>query len=476
MKKHITFLALAAYLVSVLTACGGTGAAADTTAPEVSGSVTTLSDEIPCPVEKSDFGGKEFRILYPEWFLYIDYFFVDEQSGDQMDDAIYKRTIETEEYLNVKITPKPISSINDIAGKVQEVVLAGDDAYDMVLTHCISGVGTMAAEGYLYDWTTLPDGVTFDERWWNEDMNRQLELNGKRYYTVSDFMLPDPNAILFNKRMVEEYKLESPYQLVYDGKWTWDKMTEMARKVTKDVDGNSVYDENDIYGFAAQAEWKMISIPYACDQYIVQKNGSKYELALKNEKMLNIIDKMNKLFNSDNSSFIWVASGNVMTTGIITDRVLFDLAALNDSAIYRDSDVNFGILPFPKYDEAQKEYISLNWCGLMCIPNTVSQTELLSKTCEMLAYASDDTTQPAYREVLLGDKLARDDESVGMLDIIFDGLVCDFGLNYLGFNNLTYTIPRMVGRDKSTDFASWYDTNINTVQKTLDDLNEKLMS
>ena len=51
---------------------------------------------------------------------------------------------------------------------------------------------------------------------------------------------------------------------------------------------------------------------------------------------------------------------------------------------------------------------------------------------------------------------------------------CDYGLNYLGFNDLTYTIPRMVAREKSTDFASWYDKSINAVQKTLDELNDAL--
>ncbi len=441
--------------------------------------ITNLSDTKPnelsglsnAPVDKHDYEGAEFRILYPNWFLYNDYFFTDEQNGEQMNDAIYQRTVMTEEHLGIEIIPISFGYIETILPSVRESVLAGDDAYDLVLTHCISGVAEMASGDYLTDWNTLPE-ITFDNRWWNETINNQLELNGKRLYTVSDYMLGDPNAILFNKRMIETHNLENPYELVKSGDWTWDKLTEMSRKVGSDIDGNGIYDENDSYGFAAQAEWKMISIMHSCDQYIVKEKDGVFSVDLKNEKMISIIEKMDLLFNRDNSSYIWVASENVMQTGIITDLVLFDLAALNESKIYRAGEVDFGILPFPKYDKTQTDYISLNWGGLMCVPGSAKRVELIGKTCEMLAYISDTTTQTAYREVLLNGKLARDDDSLEMLDIIFDGMVCDFGLNYLGFNNLTYTIPRLVARDKSTDFISWYDIHINETEKRLAELTE----
>lgn len=78
----------------------------------------------------------------------------------------------------------------------------------------------------------------------------------------------------------------------------------------------------------------------------------------------------------------------------------------------------------------------------------------------MLAFYSADTTIPAYYDVVLGEKLARDDDSRKMLDIIFDGIVYDAGSNFLGQTNnmfnLYYTIPFMIFRDGNGDFASWY--------------------
>ena len=467
MKKNIVFAIVLSHLM--LYACGNE---AITETPETTDTDVVFKEtDDTFSVEKCDFGGAEFRILHPNWFLYNDYFFAEEQNGDNMNDAIWERTVKTEEHLGIKIKPICFGYIETIFPKVQEAVLSGDDAYDLALTHCISGVSNLALGDLLIDMKDLSN-ISFDPSYWNERTNTNLELGNKRLFAVSDFMLADPNVILFNKRLNDEYNLDDPYELIKTGTWTWDKLTEMSRCISEDLDGNGIYDENDLYGFAAQAEWKMISIMYSCGQYMVEKEEGEYKIAMNTEKMFSIVDKMNTLFNSSKSSFIWTAKANEMRTGIITDRVLFDLAALNDSAIYRSSEVDFGILPFPKYDEAQSDYISLDWCGLMCVPKSVLRPELAGKTLETFAYFSHDTTQPAYRIVLLGDKLARDEESIDILDIIFDGCVCDFGLNYLGFNDLTYTIPRLVARDKSTDYASWYQKNISLVESNLIKLTE----
>lgn len=53
-------------------------------------------------IEKADYGGAGFHILSMN-HLGKDYF-VDELTGDAMNDAVFERTAMTEEYLGVKIT------------------------------------------------------------------------------------------------------------------------------------------------------------------------------------------------------------------------------------------------------------------------------------------------------------------------------------------------------------------------------------
>ena len=40
--------------------------------------------------------------------------------------------------------------------------------------------------------------------------------------------------------MTEKFGLENPYDLVYDGKWTWTKLAEMAETVASDLNGDGV--------------------------------------------------------------------------------------------------------------------------------------------------------------------------------------------------------------------------------------------
>jgi len=99
-------------------------------------------------------------------------------------------------------------------------------------------------------------------------------------------------------------------------------------------------------------------------------------------------------------------------------------------------------------------------------------------TCELLAYESLMTTMPAYYDVLLTGKLARDDESVEMLNIIFSNIVYDMGMNYFGFDTgfmaLFYMIPFMIGRDKSTDLASYYSKNEKAANTMINRLFERM--
>ena len=106
------------------------------------------------------------------------------------------------------------------------------------------------------------------------------------------------------------------------------------------------------------------------------KKDGKYQLALNSEKMYWIVEKMDNLFNKSDSSYIWtsITDWNETRTGIIYDHTLLSSRPHNDSAVYRKSEVDFGILPFPKYDKTQKEYISIDWRGLMCVQITIERT------------------------------------------------------------------------------------------------------
>ena len=292
-------------------------------------------------------------------------------------------------------------------------------------------------------------------------------------------MLPDPNAILFNKNMITEYSLEDPYELVRDGEWTIYKMMEMASEVTSD-NGDNIWNENDTYGLAAQDNWFLSSFIYSSGQTLLTKNSDgEFELAFGQSKTYDLMEKLYEMLHSpDTYVYPYNAREKGYTMlGIDSGRCLFNIETLNMLYTLRDCNVEYGILPYPKYDSNQEDYCNNDWSGLMCVPMTVKEPEMVGKAIELLNYYSADTTVPAYYDVVLNVKLARDEDSIEMLDIIFDNIVFDAGMNYLGFENnmnkLFYT-PDFMLKSGYGGFASWFASYEKGTLLEIDDFNKAL--
>ncbi|MBQ2709207.1 MAG: hypothetical protein IJF67_13150 [Clostridia bacterium] len=477
MKHRILSAALSAFMLASLAACGSSPAAADTaegtTAPEVTDTTAPEVVEMLPDVEKKDYDGAIFNILAPKWGLYKQYFFADEQTGEAMNDAIYERVLMVEEYLGVDITHQLEGTINDVRPKVEAAVMSGDEPYQLVLTHCIQDLGAMVTEELLYDWNTLP-GVNLTREYWNQSCNEYLELYGKQYYANSDFMLADPNGVLFNKTMIDEFKLESPFKLVREGKWTIDKMFEMGANVTTDLDGSGTFDLADRYGVTTERDWINCSFLYSSGLRVTENADGAFKLNFYNDKMVDMVEKLYRGFIESGDALAFKQNAKP-ENGLRMDsgRVLFQIEALVRLSNYRETTVDFGILPYPKLDEAQEGYTTNDWSGLMAIPAAIKNPEMVGEVCEMLAYYSGDTTIPAYYDLMLGEKLARDTESKEMLELIFDGITYDPAITYLGFSsytrNLFYTVPYMIIEQASNHVASWYEQNSKGAEAEIED-------
>jgi len=131
-------------------------------------------------------------------------------------------------------------------------------------------------------------------------------------------------------------------------------------------------------------------------------------------------------------------------------------------------EVDFGIIPYPKLDEYQDSYYTFvdAHSSLMAVPVMVGEIEKVGAIIEALSYESYKTVRPAYYDVALKSKFARDDESEKMLDIIFSGIVydfdyvfCDWIVTYVFFDNL---------RDGKQNFVSGVERNMAKAQARLE--------
>ena len=476
--KKLVILILATCVL--LAACAGEEAAQDTVSPGGPDGVSPPEEQeetnprflIREDIPELDFGGINFNIVYPTWSMYVSYYFAEEEIGDQMNDAIFRRTRNVEERFNITIVPIAPGYIGTIAPTVQRSVRAGSDDYHMALTHCIDGVVPLATGGYVWDWNRMPI-VNFEKPWWNQRMNETMSIEGALLTAVSDFIIFDPNVIYFNKRMAVDYDLGDIYQLVHDGIWTWEKLTQLARVVSRDLDGNGIFDENDQFGFVTHVGWMMDSALQAANIFITRIGDDGVPVAnLNHERFGRLVTTLHELLWVGDQTFIgsWDANNldDVFESQVpmSSDRVLFHVDPLSAGKRYRAFEVEFGILPFPKLDVYQEEYLSLSWNGFMMIPNT-ADGEFVGAVSEALAAESHRLTVPAYQDVLLTSKIARDEESAYMLDIIFAGAVYDFGMNFGSWQALSFPVSGIIGNRTAPDWVSFVERNERPFNTTI---------
>ncbi len=508
MKRILSLLLAALMLVSVFTACSNdetpaaTGDDTPASTPADSGDDTPAAsgDETPIdsgddtsvdtpsdttektmhdvPIDKLDFGNEEFHAVAFEWQGYPHYFFAEEESTDPMETALYNRRLAIEDALNVKMTHFLYPSYSALNTAIDMEVNTGDSVIDMALLHCIVGVAQFTSGGYLYPLNDLPY-IDVTAPWWNKEQMEGLRLGSKYYFGVNDFMIPCPYVIYFNKEMVADMAdLEDPYQLVLDQKWTFDVFSQMARTATKDINTDGVYDwENDSFGVAVHDDSDYSSFLTAFDQPIAAKNADgRLEVALNTEKTADIFDKFAEMAKEH----IFYPDASIEKNQITMDsgRLLFYFAPISAAEDLRDCEVDFGLLPYPKYDEAQEDYKSLDWGGLMCVPSTINNSELVGAVIELLAYESKKEVIPTYYDTVLDGQLAQDPETVKMLDILFDTICYEPAMNYWGLSGsmlkLLFGLAHEAVNKQNDNFASYYAEFGESAQKQIDEYYDTL--
>ena len=115
------------------------------------------------------------------------------------------------------------------------------------------------------------------------------------------------------------------------------------------------------------------------------------------------------------------------------------------------------MVPYPKWDENQEGYYGHvdAFNGMLAMPVDAEDYERTGIIVEAMAAETYKHVMSAYYEKSLGDKFFRDAESVEMMDLIFSGIVYDFGYLYDHWNGCTWTPARLL-QNNSKDLASWW--------------------
>lgn len=439
MKRYLTLAITAALMLSAFS-CGSGGEGKDnsTSAPESTGEETTAPEETDGLPEK-DMDKFELKIVHFDgnWLSWaLTKLDAESETGDRLNDAIYKRNRNMEERFNCEINVTGKETIT--ASDIQSEIMAGDSNYDVWFMY---DNWTLGAVEYLLPWEELPY-INLDREWWNPSATEVFNLEGKTYAAAGNYslsVLSRASGFAFNKDIYNKMnRSENIYDLAREGKWTIDVMYDTAKNAYIDLDGDSSMNENDQYGISGswkETFWRFLS---GSDVRFISKDSNSdpvFDLQ-KNEAAIN---KMLKIFDLFTEKGIYynpqtkdVHSVQDSEEIFADGRLLFKTVNLFDLEALRTCDIDIGILPCPKYDENQENYYAPSFGAeisvlLKTLPE--ERKENVGMLLEALAYDTNANILPEYKEVLLKTKLARDNESEEMIDIIINSISFDFGIN-----------------------------------------------
>ncbi len=486
MKKQIS-LVLAFLLLSLsFASCGSSGEQTGETSSVSPANTSEAETTRDYPdVEGLDFGGADFNVLqfnagpdagYSEGF----YFALDEESetGDVLKDSLYRRNRRVEELLKLKLHFIGDDNAADLLASARSAVMAGDGSYDLIVPY-LRHYPNFINEGLVMKLSGM-GSLDFSKPWWDERSVSELTILNGLYGVVSDFTIADKMSsmcVFFSKQLVEDFKLEDPYRLVLDGKWTFDYMLEKARLVESDLNGNSERDLEDRYGILCDADFSY-EILHAGGWKIAEKGADGIPvLTVYEEPAVSALQKIYSVMNEP--MFLNRKDNNLtmpqMAQIFASGQVLYFQHIPEALLELRQSVRDFGIIPVPKYDAAQENYITplTHWAAVFsAIPMSAPGPERSAAVLEVLAGGSHYEVMPELYNDVLDVEYTRDDESAQMLDLIFDNRTYDIG-NICGFGGLADVVLNLW---KTPDIASTLASKQSAAENDLNKLIETIRS
>ncbi|MBQ7312015.1 MAG: hypothetical protein IJW81_00340, partial [Clostridia bacterium] len=244
-QKLMSACLAALLLVSALNACSE-GTAENSPAAENTPAADTVTAETPAEETVPEETEPEYVLGLPEnldnqgaavtvlgWQHYEDVEFDSEElNGEIVNDAIFNRNLEVEENLNVTLTfleEGGRSGDGNWMGLVRNSNTSGDGAYDFVAGHS-SNIGSLT---FSLQFQNMLEQEHFDfaAPWWREALTEKATVAGNLFFATGDIApssIGRSQGMFFNSKLLDDYNLEDPYELVVNGEWTFDKFNEMC--------------------------------------------------------------------------------------------------------------------------------------------------------------------------------------------------------------------------------------------------------
>ncbi len=481
-KSKVLALSLALIILAALVSCSVTNDKKTGTSSEVlsESGETQFLDNLP---DNLDFNGETVVIHTRDDADCIREVFVEDQVT-QLDQAVYRRNEVVQERLKVKIenyASRPWQKYTEALTELQASIQSADGAFDIVAgwSAHITSLGTTEFFLNLHD----QDYLDFNQPWWNSYITEELTFGNTLVFATGDIALTvigSSQCIVFNKKLQNDWEVEDLYRTVLDGEWTLDRMSELVKAHYYD-DGNSIRDEADSYGLSIGPTNDADAFLQASNIQMFSRDeeGIPYYNP-ESEKLSNLTMKLYDLLYKNEGTFIAAEDGSTLRDMFMQDKALLHPTQflIIENYIY-DMDSDYGILPFPKYDELQENYLTRVQDGvsLWCIPVDVKSSEASSATMEAMAAENYRSVSEVYYNVAMKNRYSRDDSDVAskIMDMIVDGRYFNFACVYNNRISRPWDCLRILMENQLNSWSSWDAQYSNSITVMTERLVEKLM-
>jgi hypothetical protein len=334
------------------------------------------------------------------------------------------------------------------------------------------------------------DGIDLSKAYWDQSANKQLSIGGKLYYTVGDIITNDDACtwvMMFNKKLAEIYDFPNLYEIVEQGKWTFDYFYQLLKTDDLSHSDDATWDYEDRYAFSTHRDMAY-GFFYGADLSFVGKDERDIpyiiddaQSAEKTQKVLEFALKVMRQDNLTLDAHKWTHVNpwaTVLTEACFReDRAMFYAEVLSTVISLRDMDTDFGLLPMPKYNKEQKEYTTFvnpaaSLIGEPVYWESVDYARRSGVILEAMAYYGHEFIAPEFMEKAIKGKGTRDVESIDMLKIILKNRQYDLGL-INNWGNISTGYSDLVFNNKNS-YANMFKSGKKRADREVSKFIEKL--
>ncbi|MBP5236795.1 MAG: hypothetical protein J6128_04595 [Clostridia bacterium] len=400
---------------------------------------TTIYYEPDSLPETLNFGGEKVVFLAPTDDRFAGEITAEELSNEPVNDSVFNRERFVEERLGVEIEQFGVKLID--YNKTFEAQMAADDDLYQICAAATVWFSPFIFNNYLQDLYEI-EYLDFSAPWWSQLFINEAEIADRLFLTTGSLTLSTKKfifALFFNKKLAEDYSVSYPdlsdlYSIVESGDWTYDRFYSIVSQIFTDLDGDSETDENDFYGFALE-KTPVDTVWSSFDMRILGRDEDGWlSLDINKDKVFKVYDMMKTLVYNTKGVFSEPGSMSNLETKFANGELLFALLQLlsAETPALRNMQDEYGLIPFPKYDEEQKDYFTYAHDQYLTfsVPKTNVNPDTAGAVLEAMASYSYRETVPLYLDIVLKGKYMSDAKSRKMVNLIVDSLKIDGGWIY----------------------------------------------